>query len=73
MGNFASTRRDFLKGGALVVGFAITARLSPVFAQAGAAKPVASDEVDSFVRSEHSSRRPGEGRDPGFRHSKLFE
>jgi nicotinate dehydrogenase subunit B len=49
MGNFASTRRDFLKGGALVVGFAIAARLSPVFAQAGAVKPVAADEVDSFL------------------------
>jgi CO/xanthine dehydrogenase Mo-binding subunit len=50
--DLASTRREFLKsGGALVVGFAIAARLSPVVAQAGAAaaKSVAADEVDGFL------------------------
>src|SRR5215472_3958245 len=51
MTDFVGTRRDFLKGGALVVGFAIASRLSPVLAQAGAGavKPVAADEVDSFL------------------------
>jgi nicotinate dehydrogenase subunit B len=49
MTDFASTRRDFLKGGGLFVGFAIASRLSPAFAQAGAVKPVAADDVDSFL------------------------
>jgi CO/xanthine dehydrogenase Mo-binding subunit len=49
--DFPSSRREFLKGGALVVGFAIAPRLAAVFAQtgAGAVKSVAADEVDSFL------------------------
>jgi CO/xanthine dehydrogenase Mo-binding subunit len=44
-------RRDFLKaGGALVVAFAVSGRPVPAAAQNGmAAKPVAPDEVDSFL------------------------
>ena len=47
----ASTRREFLKGGALVVSFAIAPRVSAVFAQTGVGpgKSVAADEVDSFL------------------------
>src|SRR5262249_14356444 len=47
----ASTRREFLKGGALVVGFAIAPRVSAGFAQTGVgpSKSVAADEVDSFL------------------------
>jgi nicotinate dehydrogenase subunit B len=46
-----ATRRGFLKGsGALVVTFAVAARLSPVVAQgAAAAKTVSADEVDGFL------------------------
>jgi nicotinate dehydrogenase subunit B len=50
--DFLSTRRDILKGGgALVIGFAIGARSASAVAQAAAAtaKPVATDEVDSFL------------------------
>jgi CO/xanthine dehydrogenase Mo-binding subunit len=44
-------RRDLLKaGGALVVAFSVSGRLAPALAQGGpAAKPVAPDEVDSFL------------------------
>ena len=50
--DFATSRRAFLKGsGALVVGFTLGSPLSPALAQtaAPAAKPVAADEVDSFL------------------------
>jgi len=51
---FIHSRRDLLKGGALVVGFSLTSGVPGVLAQAAgqtaaAAKPVALTEVDTFL------------------------
>jgi CO/xanthine dehydrogenase Mo-binding subunit len=45
-----TTRRDFLKGsGSLVVAFSLAGAAGPALAQGGGAKPVALDEVDTFL------------------------
>jgi nicotinate dehydrogenase subunit B len=47
---FSSTRRDFLKGGAFVIGFAFAERLAPALAEdAPKAKTVSLEEVDGFL------------------------